>query len=133
MKKDLKFTVVSSDFVPNDELGDRCESDLPFLFRPPVPETNEANPICSFNDPVYLASGKSIINGPSKFIRCQIGLKIQEVERALLIETIKECHGNKKVIACVLGLCEKSVYNKITQHKLEEFLNIQRNKHNENE
>lgn len=133
MKKDLKFTVVSSDFVQNDELNDCKESKLPFLYRPQELQMDGVDSVCDYKDPVYFASDKNIINGPPKFIRCQIGLKIQEIERALLIETIKECHGNKKVIASVLGLCEKSIYNKISQHKLDEYLEFQRNKYNDND
>ncbi len=83
-------------------------------------------------DPVYYATGNHL-NGPPKFVRCQIGLKFDEIKRALLIETIKECHGNKRMLARVLGLSEKTVYNKILKYGLEDLLRQEADKNKSNQ
>lgn len=79
-------------------------------------------------DPVYRAVN-SELSGAPRYVRCQIGLKFHEIERAILIETIKACRGNKRLLAQVLGLCEKTIYNKINQYKLGDLMTIHANKY----
>lgn len=41
------------------------------------------------------------------------GIPLMEIERIAIINTLKECNGNKSASARMLGISERSIYNKI--------------------
>jgi DNA-binding NtrC family response regulator len=46
------------------------------------------------------------------------GMPLEEVERLCIIETLKHTEGNKRRAAALLGISEKSVYNKLGRYKI---------------
>ena len=51
-------------------------------------------------------------------IEFELGLKLGEVEKRYISETLARCQGNKKETAKVLGISRKSLYNKLTRYKI---------------
>lgn len=41
------------------------------------------------------------------------GRTLEEIERQALLDTLKACRGNKAATARSLGVCEKTIYNKL--------------------
>jgi DNA-binding NtrC family response regulator len=50
---------------------------------------------------------------PNEFIRLLIGSTVEEVERALVVQTLARCDGNRTQAARVLGLSVRTLRNKI--------------------
>jgi Bacterial regulatory protein, Fis family len=50
---------------------------------------------------------------PNEIIRLLIGLTVGEVERALVVQTLASCGGNRTHAARVLGLSVRTLRNKI--------------------
>ena len=44
-----------------------------------------------------------------------MGLTLEEIEHKAIIETLKSCKGNKAEAAKMLGISQKSVYNKLAK------------------
>ena len=47
------------------------------------------------------------------------GMTMAEIERRAIIETLRECGGNRGKTARSLGISEKTVYNKIKKYRLQ--------------
>jgi DNA-binding NtrC family response regulator len=50
---------------------------------------------------------------PNELIRLLIGSTVEEVERALVVQTLARCDGNRTQAARVLGLSVRTLRNKI--------------------
>jgi len=56
---------------------------------------------------------------PATELRIPVGTPLEEVERLCIIETLKHTEGNKRRAAALLGISEKSVYNKLDRYNAE--------------
>jgi len=85
-------------------------ADLKFRggIRPTVPAVSSA--------PSASGSG----DAPRPLVGSLAGLTLDHVERMAIAETLKSCGGNRATAARMLGISERSVYNKIRQLGLEE-------------
>ncbi len=52
-------------------------------------------------------------------LRILAGTPLEEVERLCIIETLRQTEGNKRRAASLLGISEKSVYNKLERYKID--------------
>jgi len=50
-----------------------------------------------------------------------VGKTLDEIERDAIIQTLESCHGNKAQTARVLGISEKSIYNKMRRLAIDRF------------
>jgi len=48
-----------------------------------------------------------------------VGMSLREVEREMIVRTLKEVNNNKKVAAQMLGISRRSLYNKMKRHGCE--------------
>jgi DNA-binding NtrC family response regulator len=64
-------------------------------------------------EPVRTATGP-----PAREVRVAAGTPLEEVERLCIIETLKHTEGNKRRAAALLGISEKSVYNKLERYNI---------------
>jgi DNA-binding NtrC family response regulator len=46
------------------------------------------------------------------------GIPLEELERRAIVETLRQCDDNKAAAARILGIAEKSIYNKMLRHGL---------------
>lgn len=44
---------------------------------------------------------------------------LAEIERAVIVQVLQTCHGNKRLAAETLGIGRQTLYNKIALHKIE--------------
>jgi two-component system, NtrC family, response regulator HydG len=49
------------------------------------------------------------------------GMSLSEVERVVIMETLKRCSGNKTRTAAVLGISLKTLYNRLNEYRALEF------------
>ena len=56
---------------------------------------------------------------PNELIRLLIGSTVEEVERALVVQTLARCDGNRTHAARVLGLSVRTLRNKIRVYTAE--------------
>ncbi len=64
----------------------------------PNPDPNDGGPLgVTFLDRAHNLAGRTL----------------EEIERQALIDTLKACRGNKAATARSLGVCEKTIYNKL--------------------
>ena len=56
---------------------------------------------------------------PNELIRLLIGSTVEEVERALVLQTLARCDGNRTRAARVLGLSVRTLRNKIRVYTAE--------------
>jgi len=56
---------------------------------------------------------------PNEIIRFLIGSTVEEVERALVLQTLARCDGNRTQAARVLGLSVRTLRNKIRVYTAE--------------
>ncbi len=61
---------------------------------------------------------RSAAHQPANEIRVPAGTPLEEVERVCIIETLKYTDGNKRQAAVLLGISEKSIYNKLERHNI---------------
>ena len=66
------------------------------------------------------------IRRPATFARgdtipMNIGMTVEEVERRLILATLDHCTGNKRQIARTLGISLKTLYNRISAYRSQEF------------
>ena len=63
----------------------------------------------------YLAAPENTARSlaPNELIRLLIGSTVEEVERALVVQTLASCDGNRTQAARVLGLSVRTLRNKI--------------------
>ena len=54
----------------------------------------------------------------AEFQRLTAGKTLAQIERLAIISTLRECKGNKAASARVLGISEKSIYNKMRRLKI---------------
>ena len=64
---------------------------------------------------VYLAAPENTAQSlaPNELIRLLIGSTVEDVERALVVQTLARCDGNRTQAARVLGLSVRTLRNKI--------------------
>ncbi len=68
--------------------------------------------------------GSALGNESSNSVSCGstidhlIGSSLADIEKQVIIETLKYCNNNKSEAARVLGIAEKSIYNKIKKYQL---------------
>ncbi|MCK4375823.1 MAG: hypothetical protein KAX19_10855, partial [Candidatus Brocadiae bacterium] len=55
---------------------------------------------------------------PASEVTFSAGTPLDEVERLCIIETLKHTEGNKRRAAALLGISEKSVYNKLERYNI---------------
>ena len=53
-----------------------------------------------------------------EFQKLTAGKTLAQIERLAIISTLRECKGNKAASARVLGISEKSIYNKMRRLKI---------------
>jgi DNA-binding NtrC family response regulator len=63
----------------------------------------------------YLAAPENTAQSlaPTERIRLLIGSTVEEVERALVVQTLARCEGNRTQAARVIGLSVRTLRNKI--------------------
>ena len=63
----------------------------------------------------YLAAPENTAQSlaPNELVRLLIGSTVEEVERALVVQTFARCDGNRTQAARVLGLSVRTLRNKI--------------------
>jgi DNA-binding NtrC family response regulator len=63
----------------------------------------------------YLAAPENTAQSlaPNELIRLLIGSTVEEVEQALVVQTLARCDGNRTQAARVLGLSVRTLRNKI--------------------
>ena len=54
---------------------------------------------------------------PPNTLAFSIGTPLETIERAHLLAVLKQCHGNKRETAKVLGLSLKTIYNRVNAYK----------------
>jgi len=64
------------------------------------------------------SSVRNATEAPASEIRVGVGTPLDEVERLCIIETLKQTEGNKRRAAALLGISEKSVYNKLERYQI---------------
>jgi two-component system, NtrC family, response regulator HydG len=47
----------------------------------------------------------------------RMGMSLAEVERSVIIETLRRCGNNKTKTAAVLGVSLKTLYNRLNQYR----------------
>ena len=69
----------------------------------------------------YLAAPENTAQllAPNELIRLLIGSTVEEVERALVVQTLARCDGNRTHAARVLGLSVRALRNKIRVYTAE--------------
>jgi DNA-binding NtrC family response regulator len=69
----------------------------------------------------YLAAPENTAQSlaPNELIRLLIGSTVEEVERALVVQTLARCDGNRTHAARVLGLSVRTLRNKIRVYTAE--------------
>ena len=69
----------------------------------------------------YLAAPENTAQSlePSELIRLLIGSTVEEVEQALVVQTLARCDGNRTHAARVLGLSVRTLRNKIRVYTAE--------------
>jgi DNA-binding NtrC family response regulator len=55
-----------------------------------------------------------IVDG--NFLNVGVGMKIAEVERRLILATLKHCDGSKEKTAEMLGVSVKTLYNRLREY-----------------
>jgi two-component system response regulator HydG len=63
--------------------------------------------------PIRAAAGP-----PAREFRVAAGTPLEEVERLCIIETLRHTEGNKRRAAALLGISEKSIYNKLERYNI---------------
>ena len=53
-------------------------------------------------------------------LACRVGMRIDEVEKRLLLATLEYCKGNKPEAANMLGVSLKTLYNRLNAYRLSE-------------
>jgi DNA-binding NtrC family response regulator len=61
---------------------------------------------------------RNVVGRPVREVRIAAGTPLEEVERLCIIETLKHTEGNKRRAAALLGISEKSVYNKLDRYNI---------------
>jgi len=61
---------------------------------------------------------RNVIGRPVREVRITAGTPLEEVERLCIIETLKHTEGNKRRAATLLGISEKSIYNKLDRYNI---------------
>ncbi len=51
-------------------------------------------------------------------IEAQVGMSYPEIEKRSIVATLHYCNGNRKNAAKMLGICERTLYNKMRQYKI---------------
>jgi len=67
--------------------------------------------------PRKLLEGSSDDTGTGQLIPVYVGDKIKDVEKRIIIQTLKSCSGNKRKTASILGMSERNLHNKIREYK----------------
>ena len=69
----------------------------------------------------YLAARENTAQllAPNELIRLLIGSTVEEVERALVVQTLARCDGNRTRAARMLGLSVRTLRNKIRVYTAE--------------
>jgi DNA-binding NtrC family response regulator len=56
-----------------------------------------------------------VVNG--NFLNVGVGMKIAEVERHLILTTLKHCEGSKEKTAEILGVSVRTLYNRLREYR----------------
>ena len=64
------------------------------------------------------SSVRNATEAPAGELRIAPGTSLEEVERLCIIEALKQTEGNKRRAAALLGISEKSVYNKLERYNI---------------
>ncbi|PZN34018.1 MAG: sigma-54-dependent Fis family transcriptional regulator [Proteobacteria bacterium] len=66
----------------------------------------------------FLGNGQfSAATGESDRLYIKHGMTLAEVERVMILETLKRCHGNKTRAAALLGISLKTLYNRLNEYR----------------
>lgn len=118
--KDLLLTQVGLD--RHNRFGDQEVLDPPPLASVPYPERTPQDLLTQSipeTDPVRVAvmsprdSAESCPPSSPMSSYSLVGKTLDEIERDAIIQTLQACQGNKAQTARVLGISEKSIYNKM--------------------
>ena len=98
--------------------------------RPPKPRqdfqpfTAAPAPLPDLPNHIKVATPNPAISSPAASVAAPyslVGKTLDEIEREAIIQTLEACHGNKAQTARVLGISEKSVYNKMRRLAIDRF------------
>jgi DNA-binding NtrC family response regulator len=57
--------------------------------------------------------------GEAGFVQVPVGTTIDQMQRALIVATLRHCDGNKTRAATVLGISLKTLYNRLNEYRRE--------------
>ncbi|MEP7312290.1 MAG: helix-turn-helix domain-containing protein [Pseudomonadota bacterium] len=57
--------------------------------------------------------------GDSRIVQVTVGTTIDQMQRALIMATLRHCEGNKTRAAAVLGISLKTLYNRLNEYRRE--------------
>jgi len=89
-------------------------------YNPPAfpPATGVPNPAEEQTvHPVTSSSPQPEQAADSKDFSLLVGMTLAEIERHAILETLDACGGNKAQAARMLGVSEKTIYNKLKQYR----------------
>jgi two-component system, NtrC family, response regulator HydG len=58
-----------------------------------------------------------VAGGPDVAVTFRPGMSLSEVERVVIVETLRRCSGNKTRTAAVLGISLKTLYNRLNEYR----------------
>jgi len=62
-------------------------------------------------------AGSGLPESDREDLRWLVGLRLAEIERHAILQTLAACHGNRTGAARMLGISEKTIYNKLKQYR----------------
>ncbi|MEW5691899.1 MAG: sigma-54 dependent transcriptional regulator [Candidatus Hydrogenedentota bacterium] len=62
--------------------------------------------------------GDNVIKPDKKYLQNFFGMKLEDVERCLILNTLKETNDNKKETASLLGISERTLYRKLKEYSI---------------
>ena len=70
--------------------------------------------------PPGLLESSELIRQKANILSVHIGASVEEVEKALIIATLKSCEGRKAEAASILGVSMKTLYNRLHKYENQE-------------
>jgi two-component system response regulator AtoC len=99
--RQLKNAIHRAFILAENEIGPEC---FPELLAESVPTA-------------AAAPGLGLIGGPN--LQLRVGTSVAEAERRLILATLDQYQGDKRVAADVLGISIKTLYNRLNAYKVE--------------
>jgi DNA-binding NtrC family response regulator len=65
----------------------------------------------------------TVVNAPNdgQILRIPVGTPLEDVERWMIMATLRKCEGNKTRAAALLGVSLKTLYNRLNAYRAQGF------------